>query len=95
MLIISHESFENSDAWEGAMIYKNNRLARQFDIAYPFICAGMAFICEKPDLCAAVSMAGGMGAIPVRPLDAFVTVPETKGDFDQMPILSGQGVGLI
>lgn len=33
--------------------------------------------------------------IPVRPFDAIVTVPETTGDFDQMPMLSGQGVGLI
>lgn len=33
--------------------------------------------------------------VPIRPFDAIVTVPETEGDFDQMPLLSGQGVGLI
>lgn len=33
--------------------------------------------------------------VPVRPFDAIVTVPETQGDFDQMPMLAGQGVGLI
>jgi NAD(P)H-dependent flavin oxidoreductase YrpB (nitropropane dioxygenase family) len=34
-------------------------------------------------------------SVPVRPFDAIVSVPETTGDFDQMPILAGQGVGLI
>lgn len=31
----------------------------------------------------------------VKPFDSFSPVPETTGDFDQMPIMSGQGVGLI
>lgn len=32
---------------------------------------------------------------PVKPFDSFSPVPETTGDFDQMPVLAGQGVGLI
>jgi NAD(P)H-dependent flavin oxidoreductase YrpB (nitropropane dioxygenase family) len=32
---------------------------------------------------------------PVRPHDAFVPARETSGDFDLMPLLAGQGVGLV
>jgi NAD(P)H-dependent flavin oxidoreductase YrpB (nitropropane dioxygenase family) len=32
---------------------------------------------------------------PIRPHDAFVPVRETVGDFDLMPLLAGQGVGLV
>lgn len=32
---------------------------------------------------------------PVRPHDAFVPARETVGDFDLMPLLAGQGVGLV
>jgi enoyl-[acyl-carrier protein] reductase II len=45
------------------MAYSQNRFTTRFKIKFPFVCAGMAFICEKPSLCAAVSKAGGMGAI--------------------------------
>ena len=45
------------------MAFEKNRLVKRFKIKHPFVCAGMAFICEKPDLCAAVSKAGAMGAI--------------------------------
>ena len=31
----------------------------------------------------------------VKPYDSFVVVPETSGDFEQMPMLAGQGSGLI
>lgn len=32
---------------------------------------------------------------PIRPHDAFVPARETEGDFDLMPLLAGQGVGLV
>jgi NAD(P)H-dependent flavin oxidoreductase YrpB (nitropropane dioxygenase family) len=32
---------------------------------------------------------------PIRPHDAFVPDRETVGDFDLMPLLAGQGVGLV
>ncbi len=32
---------------------------------------------------------------PIRPHDAFVPTLETVGDFDLMPLLAGQGVGLV
>lgn len=37
---------------------------------------------------------GGQMA-PIRPHDAFVPTRETTGDFDLMPLLAGQGVGLV
>lgn len=33
--------------------------------------------------------------IDVREFDSFVPVPKTTGDFDKMPMLAGQGVGLV
>ncbi|MFK7957097.1 MAG: NAD(P)H-dependent flavin oxidoreductase [Lysobacterales bacterium] len=37
----------------------------------------------------------GEGMIDIKPFDSFGPVPETTGPFDQMPIMAGQGVGLI
>lgn len=37
----------------------------------------------------------GGATAPVRPHDAFVPTRETVGDFDLMPLLAGQGVGLV
>jgi len=33
--------------------------------------------------------------IDVKPFDSIVPVRKTSGDFEQMPMLAGQGVGLI
>jgi NAD(P)H-dependent flavin oxidoreductase YrpB (nitropropane dioxygenase family) len=33
--------------------------------------------------------------VPIRPHHAFVPARETEGDFDLMPLLAGQGVGLV
>ncbi|MFT5131788.1 MAG: NAD(P)H-dependent flavin oxidoreductase YrpB (nitropropane dioxygenase family) [Gammaproteobacteria bacterium] len=33
--------------------------------------------------------------IDVKPFDSIVPIRETSGDFEQMPMLAGQGVGLI
>ena len=30
-----------------------------------------------------------------KPFDSLISVPETTGDFDQMPMLAGQGVSLV
>ncbi len=37
----------------------------------------------------------GSHIAPIRPHDAFVPTRETIGDFDLMPLLAGQGVGLV
>lgn len=37
----------------------------------------------------------GSQIAPIRPHDAFVPTCETVGDFDLMPLLAGQGVGLV
>jgi len=39
------------------------RLSETYSLKHPFICAGMAFVCDKPDLCVAVCEAGGIGSI--------------------------------
>ena len=42
-----------------------NRFTRRFHVKHPFTAAGMAFAGEKPDFTAAVSNAGGIGALGV------------------------------
>ena len=37
--------------------------SRSLAIAHPFVCAGMAFVCEKPALAIAVAKAGGVGCL--------------------------------
>ncbi|MEO4043943.1 nitronate monooxygenase [Hoeflea sp. CAU 1731] len=37
----------------------------------------------------------GPDAVPLRKFTNFVPMPATTGDFDEMPLLSGQGVGLV
>jgi len=39
------------------------RMTMSMKVEHPFICAGMSFVCEKVDLCIAVSNAGGVGAL--------------------------------
>ncbi|MFC4115223.1 NAD(P)H-dependent flavin oxidoreductase [Nonomuraea zeae] len=41
----------------------STRLTAKYATPYPFACAGMAFVGETPDLAAAVTNAGGIGAI--------------------------------
>ncbi|GAA2208917.1 nitronate monooxygenase family protein [Nonomuraea monospora] len=41
----------------------STRLTAKYAIPYPFVCAGMAFVAETPELAAAVTNAGGIGAI--------------------------------
>jgi len=33
--------------------------------------------------------------VDVKPFDSIIPLKETTGDFDQMPMLAGQGVGLV
>ncbi|MFK8049275.1 MAG: NAD(P)H-dependent flavin oxidoreductase [Halioglobus sp.] len=37
----------------------------------------------------------GEQQIPLKEFDSIVPVPQTTGDFDKMPMLAGQGVGLV
>jgi NAD(P)H-dependent flavin oxidoreductase YrpB (nitropropane dioxygenase family) len=39
------------------------RFTERYGCRHPFACAGMAFVCETPDLAAAVCRAGGIGAL--------------------------------
>ncbi|TDE45165.1 nitronate monooxygenase [Nonomuraea mesophila] len=41
----------------------STRLTAQYAIPYPFVCAGMSFVAETPEFAAAVTNAGGIGAI--------------------------------
>jgi len=52
---------------EGAPIMNalSTRLTARFGSQYPFACAGMAFAGETADLAAAVTNAGGIGAVGV------------------------------
>jgi NAD(P)H-dependent flavin oxidoreductase YrpB (nitropropane dioxygenase family) len=41
----------------------STRLTEQYAVPYPFVCAGMAFAGDSPELAAAVTAAGGIGGI--------------------------------
>ncbi|MEV0613496.1 nitronate monooxygenase [Nonomuraea sp. NPDC050404] len=41
----------------------STRLTARYAMPYPFVCAGMAFVAETPEFAAAVTNAGGIGAI--------------------------------
>lgn len=41
----------------------STRLTEKYAIPYPLVCAGMAFVAETPEFAAAVTNAGGIGAI--------------------------------
>jgi len=48
----------------------SNRFTKRFGCQHPFTAAGMAFAGEKPEFAAAVSNAGGVGALGVGFMDA-------------------------
>jgi enoyl-[acyl-carrier protein] reductase II len=48
---------------DAAMSVLSTRLTAKYATPYPFACAGMAFVGETPDLAAAVTNAGGIGAV--------------------------------
>jgi len=59
----------------------STRFTQKAGIRHPFICAGMGFVCDKVDLCIAVSKAGGVGALSaslLSPMDLREKIRQVK-----------------
>ena len=69
-------------------------ITEMFGVKYPIICGAMMWIC-KPNLCAAISNAGGLEEIiPLVSGERVLKAWET-GDVNAAPMMVGQSIGLI